>query len=333
MWGLHSLNYNPALDGLRAVAVFAVIAFHCRFPLAFGGMIGVDVFFVLSGYLITTILRGDVALREFYWRRVIRLCPSLFLMLAAYTMFAPLVFIDVDPVSDVLMAGLYLADYTMAFWQEPYHLNHTWSLAVEGHFYLIWPFVILATRSLSVRSLCGLLVAAFVAATAWRIADAQLWGDWHRTYYRFDTRISGLILGALIAVMPWRPHRERAVLVGRASFYVLLIALVYFRFRNIWIIGWGGIAVDLAAAGLVLTLTSHETAISRFLSKEWLRYLGVLSYSIYLWHYPIALALRDRLDPFTATIVVSALATSIAALSYRYVEEPLKGAWGRGRTT
>lgn len=326
------MGYNPALDGLRAVAVFAVIAFHCRFPLAYGGMIGVDVFFVLSGYLITSILRREIGLLDFYWRRAIRLCPALFIMLAAYAAIAPFVFTDINPVSsDVVLAGLYVSDYAMAFWQEPFYLSHTWSLAVEEHFYLVWPLLIVATRSFSVRSLSWLLLAGFVTATTWRLADAHLWQNWQRTYYRFDTRMSGLLLGALVAVMPWR-LRHHAALVGRVSIYVLLVALVCFRFRSIWFIGWGGIAVDLAAAGLVLSLVSGETAISKFLSREWLRYPGLLSYSIYLWHYPIALALRDNLNPFTASLVVALLATFIAALSYRYIEKPLKDLQDRKRT-
>lgn len=327
------MGYNPALDGVRAVAVFAVIAFHCRFPLAYGGMIGVDVFFVLSGYLITSTLRTEIGLREFYWRRAVRLCPALFLMLAAYAAFARFVFTDINAVSsDVVLAGLYVSDYAMAFWQKPFYLSHTWSLAVEEHFYLVWPLFIIATRSSSVRSLSWLLLAGFVAATMWRIADAHLWQNWQRTYYRFDTRMSGLILGAFVAVMPWRISADRAALAGRISIYVLLVALVCFRFRSIWFIGWGGVAVDLAAAGLVLSLVSSETAISRFLSKEWLRYPGLLSYSIYLWHYPIAQALRDDLNPFTASIVVGLLATFIAALSYRYIEKPLKDLRDRKRT-
>ncbi|MGO4618539.1 acyltransferase family protein [Ensifer sp. 2YAB10] len=325
------MHYNPALDGLRAVAVFTVVAFHCRFPFALGGMVGVDVFFVLSGYLITTILRSGIGLPEFYWRRATRLYPPLLLMLAAYAASAPLVFPTANPAFDVLLAGLYLSDSTMAFWYQPLSIGHTWSLAVEEHFYLVWPLIILATRPLPVRPLMWLLAVGFVVATTWRIVDAHVWQDWHRTYFRFDTRMSGLILGALIAVMPWRPRGERVRFIGRISIYMLLVALLFFRFRNIWFIGWGGIAVDLAAAGLVLSLVSGETAISRFLARDGLRYLGLLSYSIYLWHYPIALALRDQLDPFTTSIVVGGLATLIAAVSYRYIEKPLKDLRDRRR--
>ncbi|PKA43796.1 acyltransferase [Rhizobium sullae] len=324
------MQYSPALDGLRAVAVLAVVAFHCRMPIA-GGSIGVDLFFVLSGYLITSIMRseltetGTVSIGRFYWRRALRLWPPLLLMLAAYTAVAPTLFPARDAFIDTALAATYLTDYAMAFWHEPLMLGHTWSLSVEEHFYLLWPLVVLATRSLSQRALAGALIVAFVAATAWRIADALIWQDWYRTYYRFDTRMSGLMLGGLIAVMPWRPKRGTAAMIGRLAAYVLIIGLLTFPFRSPAFIAWGGIAVDLAAGGLILSVISAEgTRLYRVLTLRPLVYIGMTSYSIYLWHYPVARLLRYDLHPLATLLVVAVPSIAIATLSYEFVEKPLK---------
>ncbi|OAP42494.1 hypothetical protein AU381_14985 [Sinorhizobium glycinis] len=325
------MQYNPALDGLRAVAVIAVVAFHCRLPLTGGGSIGVDLFFVLSGYLITSILRseitetGTVSLARFYWRRALRLWPPLLLMLAAYVAVAPTLFPARDAIIDTAIAATYLTDYAMAFWHEPLMIGHTWSLSVEEHFYLLWPLVILATRALSQLALARFLIVAFVAATAWRIADSLIWQDWYRTYYRFDTRMSGLMLGGLIAVMPWRPKPETAAMIGRLAAYVLIIGLLMAPFRSPAFIGWGGMVVDLAAGGLILSVFSAEaTKLHRFLTLRPLVYLGVISYSVYLWHYPMARLLRYDLPSGVAFLLVAGCSIAVAALSYELVEKPLK---------
>lgn len=323
--------YNPALDGLRAIAVFAVVAFHCRLPVALGGSIGVDVFFVLSGYLITSILRaevietGTVFLGRFYWRRALRLWPPLLLMLFAYGAVAPIVFPSRNALVDVTLAATYLTDYAMAFWHQPIMISHTWSLSVEEHFYLLWPLAILVTRSLSPRALTGLLAVGFVVATAWRVADVWIWQDWYRSYYRFDTRLSGLILGGLIAVMPWRPARKTAATIGRISCFMLIVALVTFRYKALWCTAWGGIFIDLSAAGLILSaMSAGGTRIHRLLTLRPLVYLGLISYSIYLWHYPIVRMVRGVIDPFIAFPAVSVLSIGLAVLSYEFIEKPLK---------
>ncbi|HXV31961.1 MAG TPA: acyltransferase [Sinorhizobium sp.] len=326
------MQYNPALDGLRAFAVLAVMAFHCKIPIALGGMIGVDLFFVLSGYLITTILRneaaktGTISLRRFYWRRALRLWPPLLLMLAGYAAIAPWAFPSNNIVIDVLVAGTYLSDYAMAFfWRQTMSIGHTWSLAVEEHFYLIWPLLILATRRFSQRALTGALTVAFVLATVWRIVDAYQWQDWYRTYYRFDTRASGLLLGSLIAVASWRPDEKTALAIGRISAYILIASVIVFRFRTVFFTSWGGIVADLASAGLILSVISTpRSAICGLLAARPVVHVGVISYSIYLWHYPLALLLRNDLGSFTTFAAVSLFSVGLAALSHEFVEKPLK---------
>ncbi|QNH35025.1 acyltransferase [Aminobacter sp. SR38] len=324
------MTYNPALDGLRALAVLAVLFFHCRFPPGFGGFIGVDVFFVLSGYLITSLLRAEIAatgridLRRFYLRRALRLWPALLLMLAAYALVAPALFPEDSMPRDVALAGLYLTDYSFAFWDWPDKLNHTWSLAVEQHYYLIWPLVVIATCRLSPRSVVWILAALFVAASAWRICEALAWGNWQEVYYRFDTRLSGLIMGSLVAVLPWRPSPQAALVLSRFSMIVLGLAFLLLHWKLLDALTWPAVLIDLAAAALVMSLASgHQTPISAALSVRLLVYLGSISYGIYLWHYPIVRAVRDNADPFSGTFVVIVLSIGAAALSYRFVEKPL----------
>ena len=201
------LQYNPALDGLRAVAVVLVMADHCNVPVFDQGYFGVDLFFVLSGFLITRLLvneidaTGRIDLWKFYLRRLLRLAPALLLLLAAYLVIAPSLWPQVDFMShlrDAALAGFYLSDYSQAFWHNPKVLIHTWSLSVEEHFYLIWPFAILLLARIEPRwRLVGLLVI-YLLASAWRIFEYEIVG-WDATYYRFDTRVGGLVCGALLA--------------------------------------------------------------------------------------------------------------------------------------
>jgi peptidoglycan/LPS O-acetylase OafA/YrhL len=209
-----SLRYNPALDGMRAIAALLVIGSHCRVPGFHGGFYGVDLFLVLSGFLITSLLidehgsSGCIDLPRFYLRRFLRLTPPLFVMLAAYVVVGPLLWPQFDigwHVRDTLVAAFYVSDYGRAFWHMPHIVQHTWSLGVEEHFYLLWPLVLLAVLRLPARWRPAALFGLYVAATAWRMfwyVDAP---DWPETYYRLDTRMSGLILGALLATLPASP--------------------------------------------------------------------------------------------------------------------------------
>jgi peptidoglycan/LPS O-acetylase OafA/YrhL len=203
------MPYNPALDGLRAVAVMLVVLFHARAPIAFGGYLGVDIFFVLSGYLITSLLlseldtKGTLDLRRFYLRRLLRLTPALFAMLAVYLIVAPFLWpATTDHGKQAAIAATYLSDYAVAFWGTPDFLSHTWSLSVEEHFYLLWPLVLLAAcRRWDRRSLVWVFGAAYGLATLVRWVCIVKGQSWEQVYYRFDTHLSGLMLGAWLAAL------------------------------------------------------------------------------------------------------------------------------------
>ncbi|MGR6431754.1 acyltransferase family protein [Rhizobium sp. PAMB 3174] len=325
------MKYNPALDGLRAISVLLVVAFHSNLPFVPGGMIGVDIFFVLSGFLITAILRQEIerkdtlSLTTFYGRRLLRLWPPLIAFLVAFYLAAPFLFPKDDANLEVLLAGLYLSDYSHILFGMPSAVSHTWSLAVEQQFYLLWPLALLALRKVSVGTAIALLAASFLFATCWRMADRLIWDDWYRTYFRFDTRLSGLILGSLMAFVDWKPRAPLAGAIGALSICVLVALSVSLQFGTTDSMTWGSLTADFAAAGLILSLTAtQETRHYRLLSHPALVYIGVISYSIYLWHYPVAKALRAETSPLVTFVVTSAFAILAAMLSYRLIERPVQ---------
>jgi peptidoglycan/LPS O-acetylase OafA/YrhL len=315
------MKYNPALDGIRAVAVLAVIGSHAMVPGMYPGMWGVDVFFVLSGFLITSILKdeaaqGGIRFGQFYMRRVRRLYPALLTMLGLYLAIFPW-FYPGHHLRDAGLAALYLSDYFVAFTQStPGHvfdpvIGHTWSLSVEEHFYLLWPAVVAGLALIRTRRfVVYLLAAAYIAATWYRLWSHVSIG-WWETYYRFDSRTSGLLLGALLAYLPELRHRAWALAV-------LPLAWVT------WVITGPEIArcfpttpAELCGAAMVL----WAAAGSRLLGWKPLAYIGRISYGLYLYHWPVAWVMRSWDGYWWQTAAVTALvAFPLAHFSHRYIE-------------
>lgn len=328
------MRYVPALDGLRAIAVLAVIAFHAdggaMLP---GGFLGVDLFFVLSGYLITALLAaehdrtGGIALGRFYLRRLLRLSPALLLLLAGYMAVAPLLWPEASPAAharDAVIAGFYLADYGYALWSLPLYLRHAWSLAVEEHFYLVWPLVL--PLFLGARRPLRAVLALYVAAALWRWANFALL-DWQVAYYRFDTRFAGIVAGAALAL--WRRERTDsapalppAAPVAALTLLALLMLTQRWQAPSAWLAGLP--LAELASAVLIAGALDHGrgtasrlfTAISMPLPVR----LGELSYAIYLWHFPISLLTRGALPWVPSVLLCLAGSTAMAWISWHTVE-------------
>jgi peptidoglycan/LPS O-acetylase OafA/YrhL len=182
------------------------------------------------------------------------------------------------------------------------------------------------------RTLFRLMIAMFVAAFAWKVADALIWDDFIRTYYRFDTRLGGLLLGGALAVRPVHVSSKAAQVLGRYALVVLLALVIALNWNGMPSLLAGGFMTELAAVALLISLTSeHETAAKKALSQPLLVYLGVLSYSIYLWHYGIAIVLRDMLDPLLSFSLTLGASVALASLSHRYMEAPLRRWVNRGK--
>ncbi|QEY73560.1 acyltransferase family protein [Pseudomonas denitrificans (nom. rej.)] len=319
----------PALDGLRAIAVILVMFFHSRAPFLKQGLIGVDVFFVISGFLITCLLRkelqqrADIKLRSFYWRRFLRLTPPLILLLVLYTLLAPRFWPWYDGhYRDVLLAASYLSDYSKALYDVPRMLSHTWSLAVEEHFYLIWPLLLLATRGVSSRSLLLGLIVLYVLGTYWRFWCFEN-QPWKLAYYRFDSRFTGLVLGAVIAIANgFQPPSGRVRLFALLALVPLVIAVGLLPDKTL-LLQLGVTLVELASAAAIL-LALGGGAFSRLLGWAPLRYLGLWSYGIYLFHFPIFMYLRKAYG-WQSALTVGTLITLLLAMTSYYTLE----AWAR----
>jgi peptidoglycan/LPS O-acetylase OafA/YrhL len=327
---------SEQLDGLRAVAALSVLAFHVRLPGFHGGFIGVDVFFVLSGFLITRLLRaeattsGRIDLKAFAARRAARLLPALLITVVAVVATLPLLFPAADPWAESVLPLLYLSDFSRAFYRTPDAMQHTWSLAVEVHFYMLWPLVVLAFRGASDRTFALAMLALFAVATAWRIIVFGASDDWARVYYAFDTRLSGLVIGSALAAISWCPERRQADALAAASGVALLICAGSLRLGKAAAMTWGGIVVDVAAAVLILALLVPGSGAARLLAWPPLVRVGLWSYALYLWHYPIARLARANLDSVSAFAVTAAVALPLAWLTYEYLELPIR-TWWRAR--
>jgi peptidoglycan/LPS O-acetylase OafA/YrhL len=363
---LRTARYMPGLDGVRALAVLAVIAYHLGFGWAPGGLLGVGVFFTLSGYLITDLLldwraQDRLRVREFWLRRARRLLPALFVMLAAVYVWVAIA--DRSRLAELRGEVLTSVLYVNNWWQISQHasyfarfaptspLNHLWSLAVEEQFYLLWPLLLLLglrliperRRPIRIRPrLAGLtLVLAAASATEMAILHHPSL-DSTRIYEGTDTRAFGLLFGAGLA-MVW-PSRyltlnvtggARSILDVAGAIGLVMIGVLIWRVGEYssFLYPYGIVLLSIAAAAVVAVAAHPATRIGRLLGWGPLRWLGVRSYGIYLWHLPIIVlttsALARRPDLIRAAAQVTA-SVGLAALSWRYLEEPIRhGALGR----
>ncbi len=362
------LSHLPALDGVRAIAVLAVLAFHGGLTWAAGGFLGVDVFFALSGYLITALLlaeharTGRIALGAFWRRRAARLLPALLLVVAVVLLGARAVVPPEDLGrlrGDGLAALLYVANWRMASDGDDYFaqtaapslLQHTWSLGIEEQFYLVWPLllVLLLARSGSavrrarwrVLGLCaaGVVVSSVLLAALHRSPDPA------RAYYGTDSRGASLLVGAALAVL-LGCRSESVVLTSRRLRQVLSAAALVAVAWLVWAAGhadgsdlWlyrGGL---LAVAVAVATVLAHVVLVpdgwlAWLLSRRALVLLGLVSYGVYLWHWPVFIAVnaartgRTGVELFALRVLV---AVALATFSYLVVERPLRALGRAGR--
>jgi peptidoglycan/LPS O-acetylase OafA/YrhL len=348
--GLQRFRHAPALDGLRGIAVSLVVISHLDVvavegvtpvhsinEVLRGGFLGVDLFFVLSGFLITTLLlqeratTGAVRLGRFFARRGLRLLPALYLFLIGQVAFAFAAGLHKgNEVRSVLAAVLYVSNWLTvhSLFQTTEGMGHLWSLAVEEQFYLVWPWVLLALVQIDrrLRVLQWVLVAAIVATALHR---ALLWRDgtfWIDLFVRTDTRIDVLLVGALLSVL-WgvRPAPD-ARTVEQAGWIGLAVALgvIGFARPEQGFAYSGGLTLfALGAAAVVLAAVETDWAPNRAFRAEPLRAIGRVSYALYLWH-PLVFYVAQRwaLDVPPVPRMIGAVVVSIgmATLSWHLVE-------------
>ena len=342
--------FRPDIEGLRGIAILLVVLFHAGVSLFAGGFVGVDVFFVLSGFFITALLAreltetGDVDVNAFYTRRALRLLPALLVTLlvtlgAVFWLYAP---IDRAAIAaDARAVAMYGGNIAFASGAVDYFgrgdnpLLHTWSLAVEEQFYLIWPLLFLSIGFLGVadqgsRARQRLFVAIVIAgvlsfiASLWLTSVSQPWA-----FFGMPTRIWEFALGgALAMLMNGRTDTRTSASTALQGAGLLMIGIAAVSYERVT--PYPGIAAVLPALGASLLVVGGErapdSAVSRALSIQPLRWLGRMSYSWYLWHWPlvgIAAVLYPGIG-VAGRLAWSAAALILAWLTHRFIEEPVR---------
>jgi peptidoglycan/LPS O-acetylase OafA/YrhL len=345
-------SYRPQIDGIRALAISAVVAFHLGATWLPGGFIGVDIFFVLSGYLISGLLideaerEGRVGLVRFYARRARRLLPAAWAVIAICAVVGRATSQPIDYGNlrrHAESAALYAANWDWASVERGYFatdrtpspLVHFWSLAVEEQFYFVWPTLVLVCALLSSRlrrSLTGLLTVAFGAVAVMSIALAVTTSGSAAGYYGTQNRAFELAVGGLLAVgmharrrgSPRRVASHRARLLAVASSAVGLggTAWLLTSVRGSGVYpGWTGVLVAVFAALLIFGVDLADEAVpARIAGSAGPRWLGKLSYSVYLWHWPLIVFLGSRVS---VPVLLVAIAGAASA-SYFLLEEPVR---------
>lgn len=354
----------PYLDGIRAFAVLAVVLYHAGVSWVGGGLLGVDVFFVLSGFLITSLLctefaaEATIRLRAFYARRARRLLPALFILLLGVSAYAYFFSSTVDVASvrgDAFSTLFYFSNWHFVFSDQGYFVQsaspspllHTWSLAVEEQYYLVWPLVALVVLRRWRRP--GLAVVAGVGALASAGLMAALFHagvSTDRLYYGTDTRAQALLVGSFLGVISsartWRPFDPRWARTARGRATGTLLALVgcagllwawhALQGEDPFLYDGGFLLVASWAAAIIATVMSWpSSALARVLSTRPLVLLGRISYGVYLYHWPLFLVIDQAhtgLRGVPLLAVRLAVTFTAAYVSWRFVEEPIRrGKW------
>ncbi len=347
-----SKSYIPSLDGIRAVAVLAVIFYHLGYGWAQGGLLGVDVFFVLSGYLITDLLlaeykrNGFIQLRTFWLRRARRLLPALFVMLFVIlgwvTLFNQAQLPQVR--NDLLPAIFYYSNWWFIFehvsyfakFGPPSPLGHLWSLAIEEQFYLIWPLVIIFVLKITKsKKYLGIITFLGIIASACEMAVLyQPYIDPTRLYDGTDTRAFALLLGALLAI--YRPRDKKITVsknsslmantIGIASLAGLLCMFWQTDEYSGFLYQGGMLLASILSLIIIVIAIVPDTYLNRFLSTPVLKWIGQRSYGIYIWHYPIITLTTPYNSPpdLIRSLFQIAASFTCAALSWKYIEQPVR---------
>lgn len=316
------LTYEPALDGLRAIAVFAVMIFHAYPGVLPGGWAGVDIFFVLSGYLITRLLQdevensGELNLIRFYIRRALRLMPALWTLLLFVLVLILFSRHREEIAKAWVMAATYLMNWNRAFgiWPE-WYLGHTWSLAAEEQFYLLWPMAFLLVRDRRPLLFIGAgILGVMVLRLLLRLDGANA----IRIYNGFGTHADTLLIGCGLAFVTI-PESVRAFLARAWFVWAAAIGVVFFT------LPWnskGALTIGLPMIGLAaaaLVVASRHGVLHRILGWRPAVFTGRISYALYLWHFPLLNLARVRM-PGISPILPLVAAYAVAVISYFTVE-------------
>lgn len=337
------VDYRKEIDGLRALAVVPVVMFHAGFELFGGGFVGVDVFFVISGFLITSIIlseleRGEFSIVRFYERRARRILPALFFVMLCCLPFAWLWLLPQDMKSfaqSVIAVPLFVSNIlfkrTSGYFDSAAELKpllHTWSLAVEEQYYVVIPLLMLLLWRFGRRSL--LVVLAGIGVLSLGAAQIGAQANPTATFYLLGTRAWELLVGAAAAFyfsagLAWHTRVRLAEVLGGLGLALILFS-VFFYDKQTPFPGLYALVPTLGAL-LIILFASPQTRVGQLLAWRPIVFVGLLSYSIYLWHQPLFAFARHRLlgePPLELLLALGVLTFGLAYLSWRFVETPFR---------
>jgi len=339
------LGYSPSLDGLRGVAILVVMGFNGHLLWLRGGFIGVDIFFVLSGFLITALLvqaydpTSGIGLKNFYFRRALRLLPALFALMLFCAAYA-LLFQPTDKANTTFEGILFTLFYVANWAQVPPFpggigaLSHAWSLSVEEQFYIIWPLMLLVLLKLQSKTLVflilGLLIGSSILLNIW---------FWHaeapylRMYFGTDTRANEILIGCVAALalswgflkptdrLKWAFHTGSiASLVG------IVLSFFLVRHYGAFVYNGGFTLISIGTAIVIVDLLLFPSRLSRIFEFAPLVWIGKISYGLYLWHFPVFEASRrlfeGRISPVFYEVAGVVVTLMVATASYYFLEQP-----------
>ncbi|MCR8936869.1 acyltransferase [Brevibacillus laterosporus] len=348
-------RYIPGLDGLRAMSVLAVIGYHLDLKWAQGGLLGVGIFFVLSGYLITDQIileyktKNKISILNFWNRRIRRLFPSMVCMLLLVALW--LIMTDFPRLQalegDFLSSLFYMNNWYLIFHEVSYFesfgpaspIGHLWSLSIEEQFYLVWPVVLLIGMKLVPRRgkiMLFILILASISAIAMAVMY-EPGMDPSRVYYGTDTRAFAILIGTALAfVWPsWKlsdriSPSARALLDinGVLGILILLILIGRSNEYDDWLYQFGFLYVSFVTAAVIAVLAHPASRLGKIMACQPLTWIGKRSYSLYVWHYPVIVLSSPTVNTgglgFTQILLQVTMSVILSALSYKYVEEPIR---------
>jgi peptidoglycan/LPS O-acetylase OafA/YrhL len=334
-------QYFPAIDGVRGIMAISIILVHVNRAWFPGAPTVMDIFFVISGFLITLLLlkniqrQGHIELKKFWVRRIKRLYPLLIIVVGTYLLLGSLL---IDQPAQLYVDGvqtlLYVSNWTKLYdYIYPSYFGHSWSLSVEEQFYLLWPLGL----SLMLRwrisrkwviTLCLLLIGITIT---WRSHLIDMAVPWSRIYYASDTRVDAFLLGGILAMTWQRWHtswyqKRWLNVASQACFVLLVVTVMVWDPWQVQYFVWHQSAIILLSCGTIIALASPlDSPLKSLLSLPPLRQLGLMCYGIYLWHWPMIwlLLVRFHLRPLAILCVVLPTTLALAYLTYRYVEAPI----------
>ena len=337
-----SLAYRADIDGLRAIAVGSVVLFHGHIPPFSGGYVGVDVFFVISGFLITCILDREITARrfslvDFYDHRIRRILPALFVVLAVVTLLAALILSPRDMMQYARSLGPSALFYANIHFEsvldyfgpraDSVPLLHLWSLAVEEQFYILFPVLLyvlmrFGTRTFAVAALAVLTVASLIHSQI--TVESQPW----TAFFLLPSRAWELFAGSLIALIRWPPIPARAAGAIALAGVAAILAPVFLYDRDTSFPGLSALPPVLGSAAIIFAgMYTQQGVVQKVLGHPWFTYVGRISYSLYLWHWPLlvlAAEYKGRHLTYLQAGGIILVSILLSALSLKFVETPLR---------